>query len=40
MFRLKMNIKKFHPKGASYLTLKKNYVTALMSKGALKVLLY
>ena len=34
-----MNIKKFHPKGVSYLTLKKknNYGIALKSKGILRV---
>ena len=35
-----MNIKKFHPKGVSYLTFKKkkkNYGIALKSKGTLRV---
>ena len=35
-----MNIKNFHPKGASYLKLKKKDITTLMSKGALGILLY
>ena len=35
-----MNIKNFHPKGASYLKFKKKDITTLMSKGALRILLY